>query len=140
MDAADVARISLFAGLTEAECARIAGLFTEDRVIPGRRLAMQGDFGYRFFVILEGTAIVRVDDQQVASLGPGDFFGEIALLGGEGRRSAEVEATSRMHYGSMMIWDFRQLVEELPGIGAKVEAAIAEHRLRDEENAARRDS
>jgi CRP-like cAMP-binding protein len=118
----------LFADLDDAECARVAALFREEHVLPYGRPAVQGDFGYRFFVILDGSAVVRVDGEQVAELGPGDFFGEMALLGEEGRRTAEVEATSRMRCASVMTWDFRTLLDEQPAIRTKVEAAIAKYR------------
>jgi CRP-like cAMP-binding protein len=128
MNASDVAQISLFADLDESACERIAGLFQEEKVLPGRRPAIQGDFGYRFFVILEGTAVVRVDGEEVRTLGPGDFFGELALLGEEGRRTAEVEATTDMRYASVLGWDFRELLEELPGVSEKIEAAVKHYR------------
>jgi CRP/FNR family cyclic AMP-dependent transcriptional regulator len=128
VEAADVAGISLFADLEEAECARVAELFEEQHLLPYGRPAVQGDFGYRFFVILDGTAVVRVDGDEVAELGPGDFFGEMALLGEEGRRTAEVEARTRIRCASVMGWDFRRLLDDHPGIRAKVEAAIARYR------------
>ena len=132
MEAADVTRISLFTDLDEREAARIADLFQEESVLPGRRPAIQGDYGYRFFVVLDGTAVVRVDGDPVGELGPGDFFGEMALLEEGGRRTAEVEATSRMRYASLMTWQFRELLDDHPEIATKVEAAIAEHRARDD--------
>lgn len=127
MDAADVASITLFADLDDDDRGRIAELFHDATVLTAERLAREGDFGYRFFVVLEGTAVVRIDDEDVATLGPGDFFGEIALLKEE-RRTAVVQATSRMRIGSMMIWDFRELLEEKPEIAARVDATIAERR------------
>lgn len=133
MDAADVAKIPLFAELTEAEAARLAELFREERALPGRRPAIQGDFGYRFFVVLEGTAVVRVDGTEVDEIGPGDFFGEMALLDDAGRRTAEVDVTSRMRYASLMTWEFRAFLDDHPEISAKVRAAIEQHRARDQQ-------
>jgi CPA1 family monovalent cation:H+ antiporter len=127
VDVADVASINLFADLDEDERGRIAAMFHEATVWPGRKLADQGEFGYRFFVILDGTAVVRIDGEQVATAGPGDFFGEMALLDEE-RRTAVVEAQTGMHIGSLMIWDFRELLEEHPQLAGKVEATIAERR------------
>jgi len=128
VDAAEVARISLFADLDEGECARLAELFREEDVLPFGRLAVQGDFGYRFFVILEGTAVVRIDGEEVTELGPGGFFGEMALLGEEGRRTAEVEARTRMRCASVMTWEFRQLLDDLPALRPKIEEAVAKYR------------
>lgn len=134
MEAADVTKIPLFAELNEAEAARLAELFRDEKALPGRRPTIQGDFGYRFFVVFEGTAVVRVDGKEVGELGPGDFFGEMALLDDAGRRTAEVDVTSRMRYASLMIWDFRKLLEDHPEISTKVKAAIEKHRVRDRES------
>jgi voltage-gated potassium channel len=133
MDASDVAKFPLFAELDETEAARLAELFREAKALPGRRPAIQGDFGYRFFVVLEGTAVVRVDGKEVGELGPGDFFGEMALLDDAGRRTAEVDVTSKMRYASLMTWEFRKLLDDHPEISAKVQAAIEDHRARDKE-------
>jgi len=133
VNAADVVKIPLFAELDEAEAARLAQLFREEMALPGRRPAVQGKFGYRFFVVFEGTAVVRVDGKEVGELGPGDFFGEMALLDDAGRRTAEVDVTSRMRYASLMTWDFRKLLEDHPEIAAKVQAAIEERRARNQE-------
>ena len=133
MDASDVAKIPLFADLDEEEAARLAELFREENALPGRRPTIQGDFGYRFFVVLEGTAVVRVDGKEVAELGPGDFFGEMALLDDAGRRAAEVDVTSKMRYASLMIWEFRKVLDDHPEILAKVQAAIGERQARNQE-------
>ena len=122
MDAALLGNIPLFADLDDDKRGRIAGLCQQVEVLPNAMLAKAGEFGYRFFAVLEGSASVRVSGEEIAVLGPGDFFGEMALLEEE-RRTADVEATSRMKLLTMMTWDFNSMMEEFPGIAAEVRSA-----------------
>jgi CRP-like cAMP-binding protein len=90
---AELASIPLFASLSEAEREQVAGWF-EPRTAPeGCTLAGEGATGYCFFVLAEGHAAVSSNGAQLTTLGPGDFFGEIAILG-DGRRSATVTTTT----------------------------------------------
>jgi CRP-like cAMP-binding protein len=86
----------LFDGMSEPEIARALAEFDEVRFPSGRRMVLEGLRGSDFFLIVVGTAAVLVDGWRVASLGPGDFFGEIAILG-DGLRSASVRAETPMH-------------------------------------------
>jgi CRP-like cAMP-binding protein len=91
----------------------------------GQVITHEGASGYSFFVILDGTADVRKDDRVIATLGPGDHFGEIALLGEGGRRIASVVATSPMRFAAMFGTDFRQMQRELPEVAAELERSMA---------------
>lgn len=122
MNAEDLRDVPLFADLDDEELAALAPAFHEVRVWKNAWLARQGEWGYRFFVILEGTATVVIDGAVVAELGPGDFFGEIAVSAHD-RRSADVEATRRMRLASMMTWKFNDMMARHPSIAAQVEAA-----------------
>ncbi|MFA9564730.1 MAG: cyclic nucleotide-binding domain-containing protein, partial [Acidimicrobiales bacterium] len=95
--------------------------------LPYTMLAKSGEFGYRFFAVLEGTASVQVGGKEIAVLGAGDFFGEMALLEEE-RRTADVRATSRMKLLTMMIWDFNSMMEDFPAIAANVRATVEARR------------
>jgi CRP-like cAMP-binding protein len=95
MDASTLALIPLFADLPDADLATIASAALEVKVEPGETLAAQGQTGHALFAILSGTADVIVDGAKRAALGPGDVFGEIAMLAA-GHRTASVVATSRM--------------------------------------------
>jgi CRP/FNR family transcriptional regulator, cyclic AMP receptor protein len=117
--------ISLFASLREDELDRVAEWFDETSFSEGVTVAGEGAPGYSFFVIGEGTAVVSSDDDELARLGPGDFFGEVAMLG-DGRRSATVPTTSSARLFVMFGTEFRRLQEAQPEIAARLEAAMAE--------------
>ena len=89
---AELASIPLFASLSEAEREQVAGWFEPRTAAEGVTLAGEGATGYCFFVLAEGHAAVSSNGSQLATLGPGDFFGEIALVDG-GRRTATVTTT-----------------------------------------------
>lgn len=87
----EVAGAPLFAGISETEIAGILGAFDEQSFNTGHRITLEGLRGRDFYVIRQGRARVDVDGFTVAQLGPGDFFGEVAVLIG-GSRSATVSA------------------------------------------------
>jgi CRP-like cAMP-binding protein len=107
--------------LTAARHREAASCFAGARF--GSRLIGEGAPGYSFFILTEGAAAVTRGATPVAELGPGDFFGEIAILGG-GRRSASVTATSRASLLVMFASEFRRLQETHPAIAARVEEAM----------------
>ena len=85
--------IPLFAGLVPDDLDRVASWLEIREESEGRRLTPEGASGYEFFVIEEGTADVNHEGAKIGSLGRGDFFGEMAMMG-DGRRVADVVATS----------------------------------------------
>jgi CRP-like cAMP-binding protein len=126
---AELASIPLFASLSEAEREQVAGWF-EPRTAPeGCTLAGEGSTGYCFFVLAEGHAAVSSNGSQLTTLGPGDFFGEIAILG-DGRRSATVTTTTPVRLLVMFGSEFRQLQDVHPEIAQELEAAMAARRAR----------
>jgi CRP-like cAMP-binding protein len=98
---------------------------SEIEVPQGTALTSEGEFGYSFFLIEEGSCTVEQDGRAVGMLGPGDFFGEIALLVTE-KRSACVTADEPMRVQAVFDRDFRQLLRERPEIEESVRAALAE--------------
>jgi CRP-like cAMP-binding protein len=88
-------------------------------------MTQQGAGGAGFFVIDEGEASVTVDGQPRRTIGPGDYFGEIALLTGSERTATIVADTDMLCYG-MTPWDFRPLVESNSAIAWKLLTAMAE--------------
>ena len=119
----DLAGISLFRSLEDSDLRRLATWFDVQYASEGVRLAGEGAAGYSFFVLADGTADVSSGDDTIATLGPGDFFGEIAILG-NGRRTASVTTTSPARLLVLFGSEFRRLEAEHPEIAAHIEAAM----------------
>ena len=118
-------RVPLFAGLERKELEQIAGSMRERTFSAGQTVTEQGAGGAGFFIVESGAAQVSVDGQQRGQIGPGDYFGEIALLTGSDR-TATITATSDLHCYGMTPWDFRPLVEGNPEIAWKLLQSMAE--------------
>ena len=125
MDAARLDAIPLFAGLTLDQRASVARACDELAVEAGSTLVQEGDFGYGMFAITSGTADVVIDGAVVRTLGPGDMFGEIAVLSG-GRRTATVIAATDMTLITVLNRDMWRLERESPEIATALRATIAE--------------
>ena len=125
MDATRLASIPLFSSLSDRERREVAQWADEVDIEEGRELAKQGQFGYEFFVIEEGQASVERDGEVIRELGPGDFFGEIALLE-EHRRTASVIAKTPMRLVIMHRREFRRMAEAMPRVAEQVREAIRE--------------
>jgi CRP-like cAMP-binding protein len=123
-DPANLRTLPLFASLSPAEVERVASWMELSEVSPGAQLVTEGAPGYVFFVIEEGTADVVQNGERLAELGPGDFFGEVAILDG-GRRTATVTATSTARVVAMFGTEFRQLEAELPEVAERIRATMA---------------
>jgi CRP/FNR family transcriptional regulator, cyclic AMP receptor protein len=119
-----IAKVPLFADLEKRELERVADSFKERRYGAGETIATEGKSGAGFFVIAEGTAIVTVQGDARATLGPGDYFGEIALID-EGARTATLTAESDMTCYGMTFWEFRPIVESDARIAWKLLQALA---------------
>src|ERR671914_1246816 len=78
-----LASMALFADLQRPQLESVAHTFDEEMFSEGQRIIRQGFQGSNFYVILEGEAAVRVDGSELATLGRGDFFGEVSVLLGE---------------------------------------------------------
>jgi len=128
-----LAQVMLFSGCNRKELASIASLATEVDVPAGKVLAREGSAGREFYVILDGKASVTIGGRQVATLGPGDFFGEMALLD-QGPRVATVTADTPMEVAVLDPREFSTLVEEHPGVARKILRGLAQ-RLRESERA-----
>ena len=118
-------QVPLFAGLDDRELGQIAASMKERRFEAGARVTEEGSGGAGFFIVEEGQADVSVDGQPRGTIGPGDYFGEIALLTGSDR-TATIVASSDMVCWGMTPWDFRPLVESNSAIAWKLLTAMAE--------------
>ena len=117
--------VPLFSTLSAEELAAVAGRFEERQVKPGTHITTEGASGYTFFVIESGTVEVERDGSVVNTLGPGDFFGETAILSGE-RRNATVAAASEVDLLVLFGTEFRILEREWPAVAATIAAKMAE--------------
>jgi CRP-like cAMP-binding protein len=125
-----LAKVPLFAGLPRRHLERIAQLCTRADVAAGTVLCREGSPGHEFFVVVDGTATVTVGGATVNSLGPGDFFGEMALLDA-GPRMATVTADSALVALVLSSAEFSSLLREepqvavnlLPVVGARIRAS-----------------
>ena len=120
-----IRKVPLFARCSRAELKEIALLADEIDLHEGKEMTREGAPGREFFVLLEGTADVKKSRRRVNTLGPGDFFGEIALVSRE-PRTATVIATSPVR--ALVITDrsFRRLLDDAPQVQTKVMEAMAE--------------
>ncbi len=117
--------IPLFAGLSDRDLDRLATWTDEIEVPSGKNLITQGTFAHEFMIIVEGTAEVTHDGNRLAEMGPGDFFGEMALLSHH-PRMASVVATSDLSLVVMHERNFRAMEEELPQVSNRIAAEVAE--------------
>jgi pyruvate,water dikinase len=124
-----VERISLFADLEPDELDEVARLFKLRRFAPGETVAKEGAGGATLFVIESGEAVVSIRGMERRVLGPGDYFGEIALID-EGARSATVTAATELVCSGITLWDFRPLVQHNGTIAWKLLQSLA-RRLRE---------
>ena len=117
-------KVPLFAGLDDRELEEIAVSMKERTVSAGETILEQGAGGAGFFVVDEGEAEVTVDGEPRRTIGPGDYFGEIALLTGSDRTATVTARTAMVCYG-MTSWDFKPLVENNSAIAWKLLTAMA---------------
>jgi CRP-like cAMP-binding protein len=118
-------RVPLFAECTKAELVEIA-ISADERDAPeGHRLTEEGRRGREFFVLVDGAVAVRRGARKLAHLGPGDWFGEIAILTYK-PRTATVTATSPVRLLVISDHAFRRVVETTPRVALKVLRNVAE--------------
>ncbi len=125
MDESTLRSIPLFEALPDA-ARRAISQHADDLDVPeGTELARQGEFAYEFFVIVDGTAEVLRDGEHVADLGPGDFLGEMGIIG-KVVRNATVVTTSAARVIVMTQQDFRSMSRSNPDVSSRIEAAVEE--------------
>jgi CRP/FNR family cyclic AMP-dependent transcriptional regulator len=118
-------KVPLFSGLDQRELEQIASTMRERRFSAGDTVTQEGAGGAGFFVIEEGEAEVSVEGESRGSIGPGSYFGEIALLTGSDRTATLTAKTDMICWG-MTPWDFRPLVESNSAIAWKLLTAMAD--------------
>jgi CRP/FNR family transcriptional regulator, cyclic AMP receptor protein len=133
VDAADLGAIPLFSSLSERDLEQLAAWFDTRMASKGVQLTGEGAPGYSFFVLAEGEAVVSSSGTQIATLGPGDFFGEMAILG-DGRRKATVTATTPARLFFMFGTAFRRLQQSQPEVAQRLEAAMVRRQAEIEQH------
>ena len=108
-------KVPLFANLDEKDLDQLARQMHERRFPEGAEVTTEGAGGAGFFVIAEGNADVSIGGQHRTTLGPGDHFGEVALIDDGVRSASIVAATDLLCYG-LTPWEFRPFVEEHPKV------------------------
>ena len=125
MDMTKLRSIPLFSGLSKKELREVARHADEVDVPEGKELLKAGSTPFEFFAIEDGSVDVRRDDEVVAQLGPGDFFGETALIE-RGVRNATVTAAEPSTLMVMTTSEFRAMASTLPSVAAELQRAVDE--------------
>ena len=118
-------RVPLFTGLGSKELQELGALADEIDVDDGRVLTREGESGHEFFIVLDGSVEVDVKGEVVASLGPGDFLGEIALIDGK-PRSATTRAVGPTRLMVVGHREFHRLMDDYPSVKSCVLQALAD--------------
>lgn len=121
--------VPLFADLANRDLKRLADSMQVLSFAPGKEVVAEGKGGVGFFVILEGAARVTQNGEDRGLLGPGDYFGEMALIDGSAR-VASVHAEGELRCGVMSPWTFRPFVKEHPDVAWSLLTALVK-RLRE---------
>ncbi len=116
----ELKRVPLFNELSQRQLGRLGRHVRERLLEPGTSVVQEGKMsGIGFFIISEGEATVSVGGRQVATLGAGDHFGELAMIS-ESERSATVTAKTRLRCLEIPFWEFRDFARENPDVTWKL--------------------
>jgi CRP-like cAMP-binding protein len=126
-----IKQVPLFSSLDKGELRGLASSMKERNFDSGDTIASEGQSGIGFFIIDEGEAAVSVQGQERATLGHGDYFGEVALID-DGARTATITAKTPLKTYGITSWEFRPLVEQNAGLAWKMLQTMAK-RLREAE-------
>jgi len=127
LDTSRLKALPLFEGVSDEDLDKIAPFVSEVSVSEGKHLVDEGDYAYEFMAIEEGEAEVVRGDQTLATLGSGDYFGEIGLLEDD-RRNATVIARSSMRLLTLDQWDMKRLEKAIPSAAEKIRETVRSRR------------
>ena len=111
--AAALARVPLFDGISQESMQRLVAVTGEVDFDSGQYIVLQGQVGTGLYFIVDGAARVLRGTEEIAALGPGDFFGELAVID-QMPRSASVQASQRTRCLAVASWDLLDLIETDP--------------------------
>ena len=127
----DLHAVKLFAGMADGDLKRLAQQMREVRHPKGAEVAVRGSEGVGFMVILDGEAEVNTPDGGQRVIGPGDHFGEMALLDHEGR-SANITARTDLRVAAIVEWNFKPFLMDHPEVAYRMLQTLS-RRLREAE-------
>ena len=127
-------QVPLLAGLDKRALRQLSGMLKDRTFRAGETAVDEGAQGVGFFIVLDGSATVTIGGRQVRRLGPGDWFGEIALLATDSMRTATVRAETDLKCVGMTSWEFRPYLAEHPDIAWQIMGTMA-HRIADSPSA-----
>lgn len=116
---------ALFAGLSDRQIEGVLTVAKEQRFAAGEQIIRRGEGGLGFYLVLEGRTEVRSGDEVLARLGPGEYFGEMALLLDDTPRTADVVAVEDTVCLAITQWAFRSLLAAHPDMGLAVMGELA---------------
>jgi CRP/FNR family transcriptional regulator, cyclic AMP receptor protein len=122
-----LALVSLFSGLSVNDRTRLASWMEVEDFDAGRRLTEEGAFDYAFFVLEQGRVRVEQGGTTIASLGPGDVFGEMAFFG-DGRRNADLVAETAGRVLVMFGTRFREMQASMPEVAVQLQGLVVNRR------------
>ena len=120
-----LARVPLLAGLDRRDLQRLAKELKPRTFTAGKSATEEGRSGVGFFIVLGGTATVSIAGAEVRRIGPGDYFGEIALLSDDGVRTATITADTDLQCAGLTTWEFRPFLSEHPEIAWSILQTMA---------------
>lgn len=126
MERVELAANPFFAGLPDHELEAVARVATPMEIAAGGALTTEGEFGHALYIVQSGAAEVKRNGAPVASIGPGDVVGEIAVLV-SGRRTASIIATAPLTVVALFKRDVWHLEQDAPEAARRVQAALDAH-------------
>lgn len=124
-------KVPLFEGVPDADLRRIADGAKERRFDAGSAIVSAGEPGHGFYLIIDGRVEVKRGNRTIATLGPGEYFGELALIR-ETPRTATVVAKDPTTCLALTRWDFKGIVVSNPSIAIRLLETVA-NRLQDDD-------
>ncbi|MGI9021517.1 MAG: cyclic nucleotide-binding domain-containing protein [Solirubrobacterales bacterium] len=125
MDVSQLKSVDLFAEVPDEALGKIAPFTKVDEFAEGREIVKEGGYANDFYVITEGTAKVEREGEHLADLGPGDVFGEQALLEKQ-QRSATVIATDTVRVIKIEHWELSRMKKAMPDVVEQLQQKVAE--------------
>jgi CRP/FNR family cyclic AMP-dependent transcriptional regulator len=125
--------LPLFEGLSDKELEFLARVTTETSVKKGSALVKQGELGQEAMIIEKGTASVTREGEELDTIGPGDFFGEMSLINSQ-PRNASVVATSDMRLLVMDSREFSSVLDKYPEVAVKILKTVVARLVKAQES------